>query len=127
VLPIAEPAAYERRYAEDDKASSSLAATPAVEWPVDYWTVDAAFITMTLLLCVADASLGALFFQLQGREGPLMTEFEIPSDRTLIGAVAIGRPRQSVEEGAVGVRETRLRRNVGARRDRSEMIHPNRW
>ncbi len=37
-------------------------------WPVPYWTVDAAFAVMTLLLAAEDAGLGALFFGVfQGR------------------------------------------------------------
>ena len=58
-----------RRYAEPDKAATGLGRSAAA-WPVPYWTVDAAFAVMTLLLAAEDAGLGALFFGVfQGEAG----------------------------------------------------------
>src|SRR5918996_995997 len=52
VLPCSSKQAYLDRYAEPDKG----------RWPAPFWDIDCAFATMTLLLGVVDAGLGALFF-----------------------------------------------------------------
>jgi nitroreductase len=92
VVPWCSPALYAKRYSEPDKASSGLG--PEVEaWAVPYWTVDASFATMLLLLGVTAEGLGALFF---GRDGPawerVRSEFGVPAEWEPIGAVAIGWP-----------------------------------
>ena len=60
-LPLADPEAYVRRYAEPDKEATGLGRS-AETWPVPYWTVDTAFAVMTLLLAAEDRGLGSLFF-----------------------------------------------------------------
>ena len=126
IVPVADPSAYEERYARDDKVASSLAGAPASTWPVEYWTVDAAFIAMALLLMVEDVSLGALFFHLQGHETRLLSEFEIPRGRAVIGAVAIGESR-SIGARPSSTAEGRTRPRRIQARSRSEMVHRNRW
>ena len=59
-LSFADPQAYLDRYAESDKEKTGLGASTSA-WPTPYWTVDASFATMTLLLAAHDAGLGALF------------------------------------------------------------------
>ena len=58
---LADADAYVRRYAEPDKAASGLGASPE-RWPVPYWTVDASFAAMLVLLAATNEGLGALFF-----------------------------------------------------------------
>jgi nitroreductase len=111
VLVIADPLAYDARYAEADKAVSRLSNRRSSEWDVPYPTVDAAFATMLLLLAVEDAGLGALFFQLHATPSAVLDGLDVPSGRTTIGAIAIGyrgdedpptsparRPRRQVDE-----------------------------
>jgi nitroreductase len=117
VVPLAEPAAYVARYGEPDKAASGLGAG-ADAWPVAYWDVDTAFATMTLLLSVVDAGLGALFFGLFGREREVLDAFGVPADRRAIGAVALGHPAGDDRPG----RSARRPRRADA-----EVIHRGRW
>ena len=58
LLAYASPEAYVARYGEADKAASGLGDGPE-HWPVPYWTGDAAFGVMTVLLAAVDAGLGA--------------------------------------------------------------------
>jgi len=90
VVPFADPAAYTRRYAEPDKASSRLGGRPAREWPVPYWIVDASFAAMLVLLAAEDAGLGGLFFQLHGEADEILAGLGVPEGRVAIGALAIG-------------------------------------
>ncbi|HMK10513.1 MAG TPA: nitroreductase family protein, partial [Acidimicrobiales bacterium] len=77
VLPVADSGRYLRRYSEPDKAAAGLQEASA--WPVPYWLVDTAMATMTLLLAVVDAGLGALFFGLR-EYGPLLERLGVPAD-----------------------------------------------
>jgi nitroreductase len=91
LLPFADPGAYVARYAEPDKRATGLGAD-AGAWPVPYWTVDASFAVMTLLLAAEDRGLGALFFGVFRGEAELRTSLGIPADLQLLGAVALGWP-----------------------------------
>jgi nitroreductase len=91
-VPIADPGAYERRYAEPDKVTSLLANKPADRWPVPYWSVDAAFTAMLVLLAAHDAGLGGLFFQLHAPADALLEALGTPGGRVVIGALALGWP-----------------------------------
>jgi nitroreductase len=90
VVPLASPEAYGARYAEADKATSLLGRRPIEQWPVPYWTVDAAFVAMLVLLAAEDAGLGALFFQLHGDAQVILEGLDVPARRELIGAIALG-------------------------------------
>lgn len=118
VVPIGNPAAYAERYADADKHGSRLAGLEPSSWPVPYWTVDAAFVAMSLLIGVADAGLGALFFHLQAREHELLKGFAIPANHLPIGAIAIGHPKDALRSPQAAPRK---------RRSRSEVIHRERW
>jgi nitroreductase len=85
IVAWASRQAYERRYAEADKATSALA------WSVPYWIVDASFATMHILLGAQAYGLGALFFRLRpGAEEALREDFEVPDEWSAIGALALG-------------------------------------
>jgi len=120
-LVFADPNAYVRRYAEDDKSKSGLG-VGADAWPTPYWTVDASFAAMTMLLAAQDAGLGALFFGVFNGEQQLRARLSVPGDLQLIGAIALGWP---IEGGSNvenrGLSASRPRRQV------EEIIHHNNW
>jgi nitroreductase len=88
-LSFADPQAYLDRYSESDKSRSNLGESLDA-WPTPYWTVDASFATMTLLLAAHDAGLGALFFGVFRGEAELRAALGVPSRLQLIGALAMG-------------------------------------
>ena len=117
VVPLAAPAAYVARYNEPDKAAAGW--HDAADWPVPYWTVDAAMATMSLLLAATDAGLGALFFTLGDRATAVCSAFGVPAELEPIGAVLLGWPDPA--EAPTG---SRLRR---ARRPFEEIVHRGSW
>ena len=118
-LPLADPGAYVERYAQPDKAATGLG-DGADSWPVPYWTVDASMSVMTLLLAAQDVGLGALFFGVFGAEAAVRSEFSIPDDLQLLGAIALGHPRPD-DGGGPGRSAARRRRPP------SEIIHRGGW
>ena len=114
-LAFADPNAYLERYSEPDKASTKLGSSTE-SWPTPYWTVDASFATMQLLLAAHDVGLGALFFGVFSGEQKLRSDFNGPEQMQLIGAVALGWPvpEKATEKGASARRP---------RRKPSEIIH----
>ncbi|MGH9296006.1 MAG: nitroreductase family protein [Acidimicrobiales bacterium] len=130
LLPVAAPGAYVGRYAEPDKRSSRLYGLPASRWPVPYWTVDAAFATMLVLLAAEDEGLGALFFHLGPHRPRLEAAFSLPSASSIIGAVALGHPclgeahDKSRSKESPSSRASPRRR---ARRPLGEMVHRGSW
>lgn len=87
IVAWASRQAYERRYAQEDKAGSALG------WSVPYWIVDASFATMHILLGAHAYGLGALFFRLRpGAEEALRAELSVPDEWSAIGALALGFP-----------------------------------
>lgn len=119
VLPLADPARYVARYGESDKAGSDLAGSPASQWPVPYWLVDAAFCALALLLVAEDEGLGALFFRLHGDPEAVLEACGAPPDRLAIGAVAIG--ERAPGEEASGTARRRDWRPL------AEVAHFDRW
>lgn len=116
-LSLCDPNAYLARYSEDDKKSTGLGV--AVDaWPADYWTIDASFATMTFLLALEDASLGALFFA-HANESGLRLEFSIPDHVQILGAIAIGHPAENDDQSG--------RSASRARRSTASIIHRSRW
>ena len=112
VVVCTSEAAYQARYAEPDKASSSK----ADEWPVPYWHVDAGAVLMLLLLAVVDQGLDAGFAGSHNLDtiGELLG---IPQEITPIGVVTIGR-------GAPDRRSGSLKRG---RTPLHEVIHWENW
>ncbi len=118
-LVFADPLAYVERYSEHDKAHTGLGAS-AEAWPTPYWTVDASFAAMTMLLAAEDAGLGALFFAVFSGENELRTRLCVPDAMQLIGAIALGWPLESDELNASA--------SAGrARRSADQIIHLNGW
>jgi nitroreductase len=89
VIPVGDPGAYVRRYAEPDKARTGLGEATD-RWGVPYWYVDTAFAAMVALLAAVDEGLGACFFGQFEHEEPLKRALGIPADRTPIGTIALG-------------------------------------
>lgn len=118
IAPVVDPSAYLRRYGEPDKHHSGLAGIPAQSWPVPYWSIDAAFAVMTILLAASDAGLGALFFRLHGPAGEVLAALGAPTDRVMIGAIGLGHPAHSVPDGSPVRRPRRVPEDV---------VHRERW
>jgi nitroreductase len=117
VVPMASKTAYLDRYAEEDKA---WADRDEGRWPVPYWTVDAAFASMLMLLAAVDEGLGALFFGLEaGGYERLREAFDIPGEWEPIGAIAIGHPAP--------VDPVRSSRDTRPRKPPDEVVHWGRW
>ena len=124
-LVFADPAAYVERYSEHDKAHTGLGASTEA-WPTPYWTVDASFAAMTMLLAAEDAGLGALFFGVFHGEQQLRTRLCVPDAMELIGAIAIGWP----DERVVGNENPKTEKGLSAsraRRSAEQIIHLNAW
>lgn len=119
VIPVCEPDAYVRRYAEPDKASTGLG-EGRERWPVPYWTVDASFAAMALQYAAIDEMLGVLFFGIPNAWDEVLGALGVPSGYEAIGAVAIGH----VDSTAAAPSGSSTRR---ARRDPASIIHRGGW
>ncbi len=93
MIPLANPVAYLSRYSQADKSSSGLSRLE--NWPVPYWLTDAASSTMLILLKAVDLNLGALFFGIFRNEDRIRDRFLIPEHLDLLGALAIGHPKEA--------------------------------
>ena len=122
-IAFADPDAYVRRYSEPDKTSTSLGAGVSA-WPTPYWTVDASFAVMTLLLAAQDAGLGALFFAVFNGAEEMREIFGVPDQLQLIGALALGWPLDKSTENHASEPGASASRK---RRTSSEIIHRQRW
>jgi nitroreductase len=91
LVPLISPAAYARRYSEEDKSATPLG-TAADAWPVPYWWVDGGMAVHALLLAAVDEGLGALFFGLFDHERAVLDALGVPHDWRALGAVAMGWP-----------------------------------
>jgi nitroreductase len=117
VIPVVDPAAYARRYAEPDKASTGLGAGTGA-WSVPYWWVDGGMAVQNLLLAVTAEGLGALFFGIFEHEPAVKHHFGIPEGHRVVGVVALGHPTERQEPGASAARP---------RRPLEETVHRGRW
>ena len=124
-LVFADPAAYVERYSEHDKAHTGLGASTEA-WPTPYWTVDASFAAMTMLLAAEDAGLGALFFGVFHGEQQLRTRLCVPESLQLIGAIALG----WLDERDAEIKDSKTEKGLSAsraRRSAEQIIHLNGW
>jgi len=117
-VAFADPDAYVARYSQTDKQATGLGAGIDA-WPVPYWTVDAAFSVMTMLLAIEDAGLGALFFAVFNGADQLKREFGVPDNLQLMGAIALGWASDEVDSS--GVSASRRRRTA------EQIIHYQKW
>jgi nitroreductase len=126
MLSFADPHAYLERYSEDDKSHGRLGASLDA-WPAPYWTIDASFATMTLLLAAHDAGLGALFFGVFRGEAELRQLIGAPEHLQLIGAVALGYEREPEADESDDPAFTRGLSAARARATTDDIIHFGRW
>ncbi|MFM8015976.1 MAG: nitroreductase family protein [Actinomycetota bacterium] len=133
VLSFADPQAYLDRYSESDKSRSQRGDAGAdlgnslAAWPAPYWTIDASFATMTLLLAAHDAGLGALFFGVFRGEEELRRTLEVPPRLQLLGAIALGYERMPT---GAETNDPAFGRGLSAARSRaatSDIIHYGAW
>ena len=82
---------YVARYREPDKSGSALGEGHE-RWPVPYWTGDAAFGVMAVLLGAVDAGLGACVLGAFRGEAELAARLRVPDGWRLFCAVLLGRP-----------------------------------
>lgn len=115
-LALADPQEYLKRYSEADKSASGLGSSTE-DWVAPYWTIDASFSTMTFLLGLEDAGLGALFFA-HTNEGALRKEFNIPEHVQVLGTIAFGYAENNTRKGRSS---SRPNKNV------SDAIHRSIW
>lgn len=118
-LPLADPQAYLDRYSAPDKRQAGLGADTAA-WPVPYWTVDTAMAVQTLLLGAEDAGLGALFFGVFRDEAVMRERLGIPERLELLGAIALGYPRDGGSPAPSLAQRPR-------RRSPDQIIHNGGW
>jgi nitroreductase len=111
IVPFANKQAYLDRYAEPDKG---FPPNYEARWRIPHWYVDTAYASLTMLLSVVDAELGAIFFSVRD-PGPLREAFGVPDGFDPIGAIALGYPTP------VPPRANRSRRPA------DEVIHWGRW
>jgi len=91
LLAYASADRYVARYAEPDKDDSALGSSGS-NWPVPYWTGDAAFGVMTGLLAAVDAGVGACVLGNFRGEAALAAALGVPSAWGLFCAVLVGYP-----------------------------------
>ncbi|HET6951804.1 MAG TPA: nitroreductase family protein [Acidimicrobiales bacterium] len=108
VLPLVQPDAYRRRYAEADKASTGRGGGLDA-WPVPYWWVDGGMAVHALLLGAVDAGLGALFYGLFDHEAAVLAALGVPPGWRALGAVALGWPADDEPGRSAGRRRPALR------------------
>jgi nitroreductase len=115
-LALADSQAYLDRYSEPDKAATGLGDSTDA-WVAPYWTIDASFSTMTFLLALEDAGLGALFFA-HANESALRSEFSIPESVQILGTIAFGYAATESRKGRSSSRPTK---------NASHVVHRSTW
>jgi nitroreductase len=115
VLPFVDPDAYAARYRQPDKVRPD--GVP-VEWVVPFWFVDAAHVSMTLLLGAADRGIGAAFLGNFRGEAALRSALGVPDRFRWLGAVLMGEPARPDPPSASLAR---------GRRPFDEVVHRARW
>lgn len=95
IVPCVDIGAYDRRYAEADKADSG---GPA-DWDVPFHWVDGGAALMLLLLAAVDEGLGAGFLWVA--EDVIRSAAQVPSSWTPLGLVTLGYPANTSPVGSV--------------------------
>ncbi len=117
VVPVVDPDAYPRRYAEADKAATGLGAGTEA-WQVPYWWVDGGAAVMAMLLTATAEGLGSLLFGQFGHEAALRVALGIPDGRRALGTIALGWPDDS---------DPRSRSTARGRPSSSSYVHDGGW
>jgi nitroreductase len=117
LLPFANKATYLDRYAQPDKIQFGL--DKEENWPVPFWTVDAAMAIMLILLAAVEEGLGAWYFGISRGEEDVVRELGVPGSCIMLGAIALGYP--SAED------KPRTALFAKRRRPFEEMFHVGRW
>ena len=117
VVALADPAAYTRRYSENDKSGHGLETAPG--WPVPFWSTDTAMVVQNLLLLAEDRGLGALMFGVFHGRDELLAWLGAPDHLEIVVAGAIGRRHR--DDAVSGTASRR------SRRPSSEVVHRGRW
>ncbi len=117
VVGIADPAAYEHRYGQEDKAGHGLEHEHG--WPVPFWLTDTAMVLQNLLLLAEDRRMGALYFGVFRHAEELLSHWGAPESCQVVAAVALG--HRSDDDHPSGSPTRR------SRRDRDDVVHLGRW
>ncbi len=116
VVVFAGKRAYLERYAEPDKGWTDRDES---RWSAPYWTVDASFAAMLMLLAAVDEGLGALFFGLHAPTLPAFRRaYGVPEGTDPIGAIALGHPAPDPVRSSAHTR---------SRRPLEQIVHRGRW
>lgn len=116
LLPLEDKNAYLARYSEPDKAAFGMGTEDG--WAVPYWTVDAAFAAMVVLMAATAHGLGAWFFAIYSHTRELLDEYGVPEHLRPIGAMTVGYPTDHREAPPTSRRP---------RRPLDEVLRWNRW
>ncbi len=117
VVPLSCKDIYLDRYARADKGWTDRDES---RWPVPYWDIDTGFTALLMLLAAVDEGLGALFFGIPPHLiGAFRDAYGVPQQYMPIGAVAIGHPDPSADQGGSG--------KVIKRRSLDDLVHHGNW
>lgn len=116
VIVWSDPQRYLARYSAADKIRFGLDDPDA--WPVRFWDVDGGMAAMQLQLAAVDAGLATWFFGIPD-DAAAREYFGVPSNRNMVGVVALG--YRHGDEEPTGSGTTRRRRPL------DEQLHRNRW
>ncbi len=127
IVPLVEPGAYPRRYAEADKAATGRG-TGVDAWPVPYWWVDGGMAVHGLLLAAVDAGLGALFYGLFEHEAAALAALGVPPGWRALGAIALGWPARPAPDASAADAADAAGRSAGRPRPPlASVLHRGGW
>lgn len=116
IVLLVDPAAYEDRYAADDKTGSTATDPSTGAWVVPYWWIDAGASLMAMLLAATDEALAAGFLGAHAC-GDIANLLGAPKGVELVGVVSLGHGAPDRQSSSV----------ARGRRDRTDMVFENRW
>ena len=90
VLCLSDRDRYLDRYAQPDKGWTDR---DTARWPVPYWDVDTGMAALLILLGAVDQELAGCFFGVPPiRQAAVLSEFDAPADRRIVGVISLGYP-----------------------------------
>ena len=117
ILPLPDARRYVERYAQPDKIEFGM--DEEVNWPVWFWEIDAAMVSMLILLAAVDEGLGGWFFGITYGERTLLDRFGVPAHLRQIGIIGLGYRAEDEEPSGSWMKHRR--------RPLQEQIHRNGW